>query len=59
MERSADWMDQAHGDSEHARHDLTAGFHNWACVSAHQVLEFVKNHVIRGLPAHFFMQSDN
>lgn len=39
MERSADWMDQAQGDLEHAYHDLTAGFHDWACFSAHQAAE--------------------
>lgn len=39
MERSGDWMDQAQGDLEHARHDLAAGFHDWACFSAHQAAE--------------------
>ncbi len=32
-------MDQAQGDLEHAHHDLTAGFHDWACFSAHQAAE--------------------
>ncbi len=32
-------MDQAQGDLEHARHDLSAGFHDWACFSAHQAAE--------------------
>ncbi|MCS7193097.1 MAG: HEPN domain-containing protein [Armatimonadetes bacterium] len=36
MERSADWMDQAQGDLEHARHDLSAGFYDWACFSSQQ-----------------------
>jgi HEPN domain-containing protein len=27
MERSADWMDQAEGDLEHARNDLRGGFY--------------------------------
>lgn len=39
MERSADWMDQARGDLKHARHDATAGFHDWACFSAQQAAE--------------------
>ena len=39
MERSADWLDQARGDLEHARHDLKAGFHDWACFSAQQAAE--------------------
>ncbi len=39
MERSADWMDQAQGDLEHARHDLQAGFYDWACFSAQQSAE--------------------
>jgi len=39
MERSADWMDQAEGDLEHARSDLNGGFHEWACFSAQQAAE--------------------
>ncbi|MCS7193200.1 MAG: HEPN domain-containing protein [Armatimonadetes bacterium] len=39
MERSADWMDQAQGDLEHARHDLSAGFYDWACFSSQQAAE--------------------
>jgi len=39
MERSADWMDQAQGDLEHAKHDLQAGFYDWACFSAQQSAE--------------------
>lgn len=39
MERSADWMDQAQGDLEHARHDLNSRFYEWACFSAQQSAE--------------------
>jgi len=39
MERSADWMDQAQGDLEHARSDLERGFYDWACFSAQQAAE--------------------
>lgn len=39
MERSADWMDQAQWDLEHARNDLRGGFHDWACFSAQQSAE--------------------
>jgi HEPN domain-containing protein len=39
MDRSGDWMDQALGDLEHARHDLRAGFYDWVCFSAHQAAE--------------------
>ncbi|MDQ7800871.1 MAG: HEPN domain-containing protein [Armatimonadota bacterium] len=36
MERSADWMEQARGDLEHARFDVQGGFYEWACFSAQQ-----------------------
>ncbi len=36
MERSADWLDQAQGDLEHARSDVERGFYDWACFSAQQ-----------------------
>ncbi|MGQ9630095.1 MAG: HEPN domain-containing protein [bacterium] len=36
MERSADWMDQAQGDLEHAKKDLETEFYDWACFSAQQ-----------------------
>jgi len=36
MERSKDWLDEVHGDLEHARNDMECGFHNWACFSAQQ-----------------------
>ncbi len=39
MERSADWMDQAEGDLEHARSDLRSGFYDWACFSSQQAAE--------------------
>lgn len=39
MERSKDWLDEAHGDLEHARNDMECGFHNWACFSAQQSAE--------------------
>jgi HEPN domain-containing protein len=39
MERSADWMDQAEGDLQHAHSDLKEGFHEWACFSSQQATE--------------------
>lgn len=39
MERSADWLDQAQGDLDHARNDLAGGFFDWACFSAQQSAE--------------------
>lgn len=39
MERSADWLDQAQGDLDHARNDLAGGFYDWACFSAQQAAE--------------------
>lgn len=39
MERSADWMDQARGDLEHARSDSEQEFYDWACFSARQAAE--------------------
>lgn len=39
MERSADWIDQAKGDLEHARNDLQYGFYDWACFSSQQSAE--------------------
>ena len=39
MERSADWIDEARGDLEHARSDVAGGFYNWACFSAQQSAE--------------------
>jgi len=37
--RSRDWLEQAQRDLEHAWHDLKAGYHEWACFSAHQAAE--------------------
>ena len=39
MERSADWLNEACGDLEHARSDVEGGFYNWACFSAQQSAE--------------------
>jgi HEPN domain-containing protein len=39
MERSADWIDQARGDLQHAQNDLQDGFYEWACFSAQQAAE--------------------
>jgi len=39
VERSADWLDQARGDLEHARSDVAGGFFDWACFSAQQAAE--------------------
>ncbi|MFQ5903390.1 MAG: HEPN domain-containing protein [Candidatus Binatia bacterium] len=39
MERSADWMDQAKGDLQHAKSDFERNFHDWACFSAQQAAE--------------------
>lgn len=36
VERSADWMEQARGDLEHARFDVQGGFYEWARFSAQQ-----------------------
>lgn len=37
--RAQDWLAQAERDLEHARHDHQAGYHEWACFSAHQAAE--------------------
>ena len=39
MERSADWMDQAQGDLDHAKSDVEREFFDWACFSAQQAAE--------------------
>jgi HEPN domain-containing protein len=39
VERSADWIDQAEWDLEHARNDVRGGFYDWACFSAQQAAE--------------------
>lgn len=39
MERSADWLEAAREDLEHARHAEEGGFFQWACFSAQQAAE--------------------
>ena len=39
MERSADRIEQARGDLEHARHDISGAYFEWACFSAQQAAE--------------------
>ncbi len=51
MERSADWMDQAEGDLQHARSDLREGFYEWACFSAQQGAEKAVKAVFQKLGA--------
>ncbi len=51
MERSRDWMDQAQGDLEHAKHDLEHGFYEWACFSAQQAAEKAVKAVFQKLGA--------
>lgn len=51
MERSADWMDEAEGDLEHARSDLQLGFYNWACFSAQQGAEKAVKAILQKLGA--------
>ena len=49
MERSSDWMEQARSDLDHARHDLEAEFHEWACFSAQQAAEKAVKAVVQHL----------
>lgn len=51
MERSSDWMDQAQGDLDHARHDLQNRFYDWACFSAQQAAEKAAKAVLQKLGA--------
>lgn len=51
VERSRDWIAQARGDLAHARHDLDAGFHDWACFSAQQAAEKAVKAVLQRLGA--------
>ncbi len=51
MERSADWMDQARWDLDHARHDLEAKFYDWACFSAQQAAEKAVKAVFQSMGA--------
>jgi len=39
VERSRDWMDQAHRDLEHARVSIESGHFEWACFAAQQPAE--------------------
>jgi len=39
MNRYRDWLDQAHGDLEHARRSIPLGDFAWACFAAHQAAE--------------------
>ena len=39
MQRSADWMDPAEGDLDHARYSLQGGYYDWASFSAQQSAE--------------------
>lgn len=51
MERSADWMDQALGDLEHAESDLERGFYDWACFSSQQAAEKALKAVFQSMGA--------
>ncbi|MCS7139029.1 MAG: HEPN domain-containing protein [Crenarchaeota archaeon] len=51
VERSADWIDQAEGDLEHAKNDLKSGFYEWACFSAQQSAEKAVKAVLQRLGA--------
>jgi HEPN domain-containing protein len=39
MNRSADWLHQAHADLELAEVSAAAGHHEWACFACHQGVE--------------------
>ncbi len=39
MNRSADWLHQAHADLEQAMVSARAGHHEWACFACHQAVE--------------------
>lgn len=49
MERSEDWIAQARRDLQHARHDASDGFFEWACFSAQQAAEKAVKAVIQKL----------
>jgi len=51
MERSRDWMFQALGDLDHARHDVAAQFYDWAAFSAQQAAEKAVKAVLNRLGA--------
>ncbi len=50
-------MDQAEGDLEHAKHDLAAGFYDWACFSAQQAAEKAVKAVFQRLGTEAWGQS--
>jgi HEPN domain-containing protein len=39
VDRSKDWIDEAEGDLDHAKNDMSDGYYNWACFSAQQSAE--------------------
>jgi len=39
MNRSADWLNQAHSDLDLAAVSAAAGHHEWACFACHQAVE--------------------
>ena len=39
MNRSADWLHQAHSDLDLAAVSAAAGHHEWACFACHQAVE--------------------
>lgn len=39
MNRSADWLHQAHADLDQALVSAGAGHHEWACFACHQAVE--------------------
>ncbi len=51
MERSADWLDQARGDLDHARSDVERGYFDWACFSAQQSAEKAVKAVLQWMGA--------
>jgi HEPN domain-containing protein len=51
MEPGADWLARAQGDLAHARHDVAAGFYDWACFSAQQAAEKATKAVFQRLGA--------
>ena len=51
MERSQDWLDEAHGALEHARSDPKHAYYNWACSSVQQAAEKAVKAVFQKLGA--------
>lgn len=52
MNRSADWLQQAHADLEVAAVNAGAGHHEWACFACHQAVE----KALKGLHLHHGQQ---